>query len=172
MFTSPFPFFPHLSDSHIFLSSLSLPSTHPFLKISTDPFPSEVQCPFSALPFFISTVLGSLDCLSHTQAGSWWWNVLLLKAKYSCSERSAALATSRFVRLQGDGTSVPRANELNWTVKVELCRICARVQIWTVSLNADNGGKKCGCFVYGALFYLLLLLLVLRVWKVMIMSLL
>lgn len=41
MFILSFHFFPSLSDS----SSLSLYSAHPFIKISIDPFPSEVQCP-------------------------------------------------------------------------------------------------------------------------------
>lgn len=103
MFTPSFPFFPHLSDSHIFLSSLSLPSAHPFLNISTDPFPSEVQCPFSALPFFISTFLGSLDCLLHTQMGSWWWNVLLLKAKYSFLLRKKCCFSREWVCARGGG---------------------------------------------------------------------
>lgn len=97
MFT-PFPFFPNLSDSHIFLSSSSLPLAHPFLKVSIDPFPSEVQCPFLALPSFISRFLGGLEYLLHIQTVSWWWNVVLLQATYSCSERSAALATNRFVQ--------------------------------------------------------------------------
>lgn len=93
MFTPSFLFFPNLSDSHMFLSSSSLPSAHPFLKVSIDPFPSEVWC-----PSFISRFLGSLQYLLHMQTGSWWWNVLLLKATYSCSERSAVLATNRFVQ--------------------------------------------------------------------------
>lgn len=97
-FTPRFPFFPNLSDSHIFLSS-SLPSAHPFLKISIDPFPSEVQCPFSALPSFISRFLGSLVSFAYTD---WILAMKCVAAKgsiaYSCCERSAVLATNRFVQ--------------------------------------------------------------------------